>query len=464
MTGQEANTILFRKLSKKENRSFLVVSISLLIVLATGCNGGAGTAQPSADNAASNVNSANSANTAKTAPSFDPNEAVSLKFGQIGGALSDDEFQNLIVAPVKKMYPNVSLELVRMTNTTQPELVATNDYPDLTYNNASGIYRDKELQIDADLMPLIKKNNIDLSKFDPSSLDFVNSASGDGKIYLLPVWTVADGTFYNKDIFDKFGVAYPKDNMTWDQVLELARKVARMDGGVQYIGVSTSSLSNMKNGLGLPIADAKAKKGLLDSDSWKLLLDSYVKMQQIPGNYNHGMNGTKLFETDRTLAMYPNFTGRVGEFEKLYTSGNPMNFDLVTYPSFGDSKYAATTNVSGITISIKTTKQDWAFRVAQVLVKEENQLAAARNGRVSALKNKEIQQQYAANLGSMKGKHVEGFFTKPTNIPGQTTKYDDLGNKRINDAVDRILSGQADVNTALREANELLNQDIASNP
>jgi multiple sugar transport system substrate-binding protein len=456
--------VLIRKLFRKVNRSFLIVSISLLIVFVTGCSGEAGTGQPSADNSANNVNSSNSANTAKTAPSFDPNEAVSLKFGQIGGALSDDEFQNLIVAPVKKMYPNVSLELVRMTNTTQPELVATNDYPDLTYNNASGIYIDKELQIDTDLMPLIKKYNFDLSKFDPSSLDFINAASGDGKMYLLPMWTVADATFYNKDVFDKFGVAYPKDNMTWEQVLELARKVARMDGGVQYIGVSTSSLSNMKNGLVLPIADATAKKGLLESDSWKLLLESYVKMQQIPGNYSHGMNGNQLFENDRTLALYPNFTGRVGEFEQLFKSGKPLNFDIVTYPSFGDSKYAATTNVSGITISVKTTKQDWAFRVAQVLVKEENQLEAAKNGRVSALKNKEIQQQYAANLGSMNGKHVEGFFTKPTNIPGQTTKYDNLGNKRINDAVDRVLNGTADVNTALREANELLNQDIAANP
>lgn len=70
---------------------------------------------------------------------------------------------------------------------------------------------------------LIKRHNIDLSRFEPSIISALEKMSGGG-LYGLPLYNDRMALYYNKDIFDKFGVPYPKDGMTWDEVIELSIK------------------------------------------------------------------------------------------------------------------------------------------------------------------------------------------------------------------------------------------------
>ncbi|NOU90117.1 extracellular solute-binding protein [Paenibacillus sp. LMG 31460] len=42
--------------------------------------------------------------------------------------------------------------------------------------------------------------------------------------------------YYNKDIFDKFGISYPRNGMTWDEVYDLAKKLNRTEDGISYRG------------------------------------------------------------------------------------------------------------------------------------------------------------------------------------------------------------------------------------
>ncbi|MCC2686594.1 MAG: family 1 extracellular solute-binding protein [Paenibacillaceae bacterium] len=451
-------------------RLLFMVPLCFALIFVSACGGTTGSgnsAAPSGTTKSGDAAPSASTPAASKAPAndFNPNEKVALKMGLIGAGLTDEEFQNLIVAPIQKVYPNVSIELVRMNPAKVEELLTAKDYPDFTFMNSGAMLRDVEYSLPVDILPWVKKNNIDLSQFDSAFTDLIDYYSGKGKMFLLPLWSASiSANFYNKDIFDKFGVGYPKDNMTWDETFELARKVARVDSGTQYIGIAVGGVHNMESGLGTPLADPVTHKGLLESDNWKLVFQTYDKLQKIPGNYNHGQGMPKMFETDKVLAMMASYVGRIGEFEKLYQAGTPMNFDIATFPSYGNSKYASVTDVSGLSFYVNSSKQDWAFRAAMVLLKKENQLEAAQNGRASVLKDKELQKQFGAKLGSMKGKHIEGFFTKPTAMPGFPTKYDDLGNKRLNDAIKKVLDGSADINSALREANELLNQDIAANP
>lgn len=44
----------------------------------------------------------------------------------------------------------------------------------------------------------------------------------DGKLGCLPSGLYSAALFINKDMFDEVGVAYPKDDLTWDQLLELS--------------------------------------------------------------------------------------------------------------------------------------------------------------------------------------------------------------------------------------------------
>ncbi len=64
-----------------------------------------------------------------------------------------------------------------------------------------------------DLTPLIKKDNVDLSQYYPQ---LVQNWSYEGKQYGVPKDWDTIAVFYNKDIFDKAGVPYPTDKMSWN--------------------------------------------------------------------------------------------------------------------------------------------------------------------------------------------------------------------------------------------------------
>ena len=49
----------------------------------------------------------------------------------------------------------------------------------------------------------------------------------DGVQYGFPLSLQINVLFYNKNIFDGFGVSYPQDAMTWDEFIETAKRVTR---------------------------------------------------------------------------------------------------------------------------------------------------------------------------------------------------------------------------------------------
>lgn len=100
----------------------------------------------------------------------------------------------------------------------------------------ASIIKYEELGLTEDLNPYVKQFNMDLNRIDPIVLDTVRKTSGDGKLLGIPISGNVVMMYYNKDIFDRFAVPYPKDGMTWDEVYDLARQLTRSDGAVKYRG------------------------------------------------------------------------------------------------------------------------------------------------------------------------------------------------------------------------------------
>jgi len=79
----------------------------------------------------------------------------------------------------------------------------------------------------ADITPFIEQDNYDLSDF-PSSLVELQRFSG--KLFGLPIGVFPSMIFYNKDIFDAAGIAYPTtdfNDQTWtmDKLREIAMQL-----------------------------------------------------------------------------------------------------------------------------------------------------------------------------------------------------------------------------------------------
>jgi multiple sugar transport system substrate-binding protein len=52
----------------------------------------------------------------------------------------------------------------------------------------------------------------------------------EGRLFGLPAWALTMWLFYNKNIFDEAGVAYPDENTTWDEMVEKAIATTQRDG------------------------------------------------------------------------------------------------------------------------------------------------------------------------------------------------------------------------------------------
>lgn len=85
------------------------------------------------------------------------------------------------------------------------------------------------------LLPLsgaIESAGVDLGVYPQALVDLFTY---DGELYGLPKDFDTVGLWYNKELFDAAGVAYPTDEWTWDDVRDAAAKLTDADAGVYGI-------------------------------------------------------------------------------------------------------------------------------------------------------------------------------------------------------------------------------------
>jgi len=387
-------------------------------------------------------------------------EPVTLKFGINFSWLSEEERNKYIVEPVKKRHPNITLEFIDLTAMSLDKVVASGIIPDIVQSANPIMYTYTDLGLGDNIEPLIKKFNFDTSKIDPVGLEAVKISSGDSYLIGLP-WTIAfNATYYNKDIFDKFGVAYPKDGMTWEEMRDLAVKLTRKDGEVQYRGLEPDVPSRMASILSVGYVDPKTNKATLNNDSWKRVFEYIKSVYSIPGNetYRWVPAAFTQFIQEKTLAMYPGLN-HLPNFKGV----TDVNWDIAQYPQFKDKPNTGMQVDEWVLHITKPSKhKDQAFQVIAAILSEENQLEMSRNARFPILKDQKIQEEFGKNVDYLKGKNLQAIFkTKPA-APVPPSKFAAEGSKLSQEAFKKYMSGE-DVNSVLREADEKLNLYIEAN-
>jgi multiple sugar transport system substrate-binding protein len=358
----------------------------------------------------------------------------------------DDYINDVFVKPVKAKYPNISIKyLQRSPGQTPTDLVASGNIPDLIIGSILNLYEFQDLGMFYDITPLIKKFQFDVKRVDPALIEQMKEYSDKGEIYGIPYKSNYNALFYNKEIFDKFGVPYPKDDMLWDDVVELARKVTRSTDGVDYMGLDPENINRLGWGLGIGFIDPKTNKPL--TEQWKPAYELLQKIISIPGNKPEKpmKNGDKDgFMKDMRIAMMAttNLVDKIGNAK--------FNWDLVTYPQYPDHR--GTFGVAGaqpLMISAQSKHKDQAFQVIETVMSDEVQKSMNRLGKVTALSGLEVKKTYAADLPYAKGKNLAAVY-KLNQTYYKLSKYDDDANKiTIGHSVD-LYSGK-DINTVIRE-------------
>ncbi|MDF2723105.1 MAG: transporter substrate-binding protein [Paenibacillus sp.] len=432
-----------------------VSALSALAILLSGCGGAA----KSPD-----------AGTGSTAPSATKEIAPVAKIDNkpvtlsmfLNQSLSDDEFQRIVVDPVKKKYPNITINLIRSGgNNTLNNMLTTGQQLDLIYYSPN-LYPLHDLDLPVDLRELMKKVPVDLNQFDKAVIDQIRTMGKKGEIFALPFVKNMTALYYNKDLFDKFGVGYPKDGLFWDETLDLARKVSRTEGGVQYRGLDPYMLGNIlriSTPYSLDYVNAATNKAIVD-EKWKQIFQLGMDFYNIPSN-----RPAKLARPDddfvktQVMAMYPVY---VTTMMAAISAVPTLNYDIAQYPSFRDKPNLSYQVDYHTLIISKTSKYpEQAMQVLQAMTSLENQKVVSRIGRNSVIDNKEVEKEFGAESPILKGKNVAAIF-KSKSAPGSNIhKYDSLVSGQINSAFTEVFNGTSDINTALRNAEEKANQAIA---
>lgn len=141
---------------------------------------------------------------------------------------------------IEEKFPHITIEFYNTPSTREAiqEMLAAQVHPDIfdTFN-AYKLPLYMEAQLTYDMDELVESHGFDLDRIEPNILKRIRSYALNQELYAFPYEPDLLALFYNKDIFDLFGVEYPYDGITWDEVLDLARELTVFYEGTQYYGL-----------------------------------------------------------------------------------------------------------------------------------------------------------------------------------------------------------------------------------
>lgn len=369
---------------------------------------------------------------------------------------------------LKEKFPNYTIEYIPKTDKVGlSELITAGQRIDIFWESIGGFSTyllGHDLQYD--MAELIEKHGIDVNRFEQTSIDAIKQISGEQRIYGIPVFNNTMVMYYNKDLFDKFGVEYPQDGLTWSEAAELSKRLTRFEDDNIYAGLSTSETHMLlMNQLSLPFVDPETQKATLDQDErWKTFYETvFVKPAQGSGYreymqaHDNKLPYRKEFLEAQDLAMFAWLSSIIFVFPEEFSS---MNWDVIAMPTFEDlpgigsqayPTYFSVTNMA--------ENKDAAMEVIKYLVSDEMQTALSKMGVMPILDDEEIRSVFGSESMFADKNLAAAFYNEFAPISYKSDFDRTLVTPYAKAAPRVVLEG--DDNTIFREYAEESNQKIA---
>lgn len=158
-----------------------------------------------------------------------------------------------------------------------------------------------------ELDPVIAEDGYDIGSIQPAIVEYLK-LKGNGKLYGLAPTFNSNALFINKDLFDKNGIEYPKDEASWADILQLAQRYpASSDKKTRVYGYSPMEYESDPFSLMRRIAhDSGLKlqsqgKATVQTPSWKRLVELVANAYKSGSVYQADMNTDSMSEEEWLL-------------------------------------------------------------------------------------------------------------------------------------------------------------------
>lgn len=269
--------------------------------------------------------------------------------------LSIDNSTNAIVERFNSTHTDIQIEYLLVTGGWSgfaqklPALIAAGEAPDLAFASANNVASYAHQGYLRDVTDLVNRD-LDMSEF----VDGVFEAQAvEGRYYGVPFEIRVEQTWYDKDVFDAMGVAYPSSdwNEAWTTE-EWKEALTKLVADGKYYGHTFqgnnwyfSQLQWLMPAYGLPSIFDENGMPLWDSPECVAMMTDLIDM------YNNGLivprdvvsaNGYSTLAANNQLAMYTGGTWNAKEFKDLNISpmpnpGGSGNFWIDTWCLFEGS-------------------------------------------------------------------------------------------------------------------------------
>jgi multiple sugar transport system substrate-binding protein len=305
------------------------------------------------------------------------------------GDAKDKQIREAAIARFNKRYPNV-----KVVDQFNP-ITSWSDYldklltlsvsgkaPDLIHIATEGVQLGVQKRLLRPLNEFAENDSAAKESLSDSDPALVKSVTIDNKFYLLPVAWNNMMIYYNTRVFEEAGIPRPGNDWTWEDFLEIAKKLTSGSGPQKRFGFGIPyfnfGLTPFWYSAGTSVLKDDLKEANLDDPKFleavKFLHSLVYEHSVSPDPANTDPNAVfQLFAAGK-IAM----TGGGHWPMQFFASNNFKDFDVLPWPK--KASKSTVFGVDGWGISPKTKNPELAWELLKELAGVESQRQAAGSG------------------------------------------------------------------------------------
>ncbi|WP_410772473.1 ABC transporter substrate-binding protein [Fontibacillus sp. BL9] len=290
-----------------------------------------------------------------------------------------DEFMTKYGNVFHTKFPNIDFEVIPLSDYYKEGLsedalkqLIKSEQPDLVYVEETFFDSIISEGLLVSLDPYLNKSgDFKIEEINPHLLGYLR-LKGQGEIYALTPTFSAKALFYNKTLFDQYGVDHPIDRMSWGEVFKLASTITNYAqnksdfAGLFYDKNLFDMAVDMASSQGVRYVDPKGSNATINTSSWENILGPLVEGTKAGSlktreNINQmEVNPENFLFSSGNIAMTVDYSYLMDDLLKA-----DFEWDIVTAPvdpAYSKSASAIMPNeLFGIYSGSSKVEQSWKF-------------------------------------------------------------------------------------------------------